>query len=213
MSFSTIALGIILVTFVIVVAWRVASTRQSLPCPVWLRWLVELDNPFTRTNRAAFIVDTLALSSGMVVLDAGCGPGRLTVPLAKRVGPQGKVVALDIQPGMLARARLKVEAAGFDNVEYVTAAMGGGRLPHNHFDRAVLVTVLGEIPNREPAFAELFESMKPGGVLAVVEVIFDPHFQSRKTVTGLATSAGFRECAFFGHKLAYVIHFEKPNRG
>ncbi len=191
--------------------WRLASRRQSLPCPVWLRWLVEIDNPFTRTNRAAFIIETLALSDGMAVLDAGCGPGRLTVPLARSVGETGRVVALDIQPGMLARARTRTEAAGCTNVEFVVAALGEGRLPSNRFDRGVLVTVLGEIPNRAAALAELFDALKPGGILAVVEVIFDPHFQSRRTVTGLATSNGFRERAFFGHSLAYVIHFEKPD--
>lgn len=211
MASSLIVSGIILGIFVIAVAWRFASARQSIPCPVWLRWLVELDNPFTRTNRAAFIVDTLALSGGMAVLDAGCGPGRLTVPLAERVGPQGQVVALDIQPGMLACARLKVEAAGLGNVEFVEAAIGDGKLPRNQFDRAVLVTVLGEIPSRGAAFAELYDALKPGGVLAVVEVIFDPHFQSRKTVSTLAASVGFRERAFFGHKLAYVAHFERPD--
>jgi len=174
---------------------------------------VELDNPFTKTNRAAFIVETLALSKGMTVLDAGCGPGRLTVPLARSVGPAGRVVALDIQPGMLARAKAKTAAAGYTNVEFVAAALGDGTLPVEHFDRAVLATVLGEIPNRAAALAELFRALKPGGILAIVEVIFDPHFQSRNTVSGLAVSTGFRERAFFGHRLAYVIHFEKPNGG
>src|SRR5512136_849620 len=84
------------------VIWRVASRRRSLPCPVWLRGLVELDNPFAETHQAAFIVKTLALAPGMTVLDAGCGPGRLTVPLAKGVGASGGVVAMDIQAGMLA---------------------------------------------------------------------------------------------------------------
>lgn len=51
---------------------------------------------------------------------------------------------------------------------------------------------------------------QPCGILAIVEAIFDPRFQPRKTVTDLAVSTGFRERAFFGHKLAYVIHFEKP---
>jgi len=198
---------------VVATTWRLASRRQSLPCPVWLRWLVELDNPFAKTNRAAFIVETLALAPGMTILDAGCGPGRLTVPLARSVGSAGRVVALDIQPGMIARAKSKTEAAGHTNVEFVTAALGDGKLPVNHFDRAVLVTVLGEIPNRAVALAELFGALKPGGVLAVVEVIFDPHFQSRRTVTGLAISTGFRERAFFGHSLAYVILFERPNGG
>lgn len=48
-------------------------------------------------------------------------------------------------------------------------------------------------------------------ILAIVEVIFDPHFQTRKTVTSLAASAGFEEQAFFGYRLAYVIHFAKPD--
>jgi len=77
----------------------------------------------------------------------------------------------------------------------------------------VLVTVLGEIPDRAVALAGQFGALKPGGLLAVVEVIFDPHFQSRSTVTDLAISTGFRERAFFGHSLAYVIHFEKPHGG
>jgi ubiquinone/menaquinone biosynthesis C-methylase UbiE len=208
---STIVILIIVGIAIGVIVWRVASRRQSLPCPVWLRWLVELDNPFTKTNRAAYIVDTLGLARGMTVLDAGCGPGRLTVPLAGAVGPTGRVVALDIQPGMLARVRTKTEAAGYTNVEFVSAALGDGKLPENHFDRGVLVTVLGEIPERAAALAELFTALKPGGFLAIVEVIFDPHFQPRRTVTDLAVSAGFRERAFFGHRWAYVMHFEKPD--
>lgn len=201
---------VLLAVGLVSIIWRLASRRQSLPCPSWLRWLVELDNPFTQTNRAAFIVDTLRLTPGMVVLDAGCGPGRLTVPLAQRVGPDGRVVALDIQAGMLARAQAKVAAAGLTQVDFVAAALGNAQLPADHFDRTVLVTVLGEIPDRASALAALFASLKPGGVLAVVEVIFDPHFQSRQTVAQLAASAGFQESAFFGHRLAYVMHLTKP---
>lgn len=213
MTLSTFVLLVVVAMILVAVAWRLASRRRSLPCPVWLRWLVELDNPFTKTNRAAFIVETLVLSPGMTVLDAGCGPGRLTVPLAQSVGPNGRVVALDIQPGMLARARTKTAAAGCSNVEFVVAALGNGTLPARRFDRAVLVTVLGEIPEPAAAMAELFDALGPEGVLAVVEVVFDPHFQSRRAVTALAVSAGFRERAFFGHSLAYVIHFEKPADG
>lgn len=210
MNVVTVVLLAVVAFVVVAIAWRLASQRENLPCPVWLRWMVELDNPFTRTNRAAFIVETLALAEGMAVLDAGCGPGRLTVPLARAVGPRGRVLALDIQPGMLARARARTEAAGMTNVDFAAAALGDGSLPAERFDRAVLVCVLGEIPRRPAALAELYAALAPGGLLAVVEVIFDPHFQTRDTVTALALAAGFREAAFFGHRLAYVIHFEKP---
>jgi SAM-dependent methyltransferase len=78
-----IALGAIGLT------WRFSSRRHEIPCPSWLGWMVEMDNPFTKVNRARTIVGLLELERGMKVLDAGCGPGRLTLPLAKTTGPQG----------------------------------------------------------------------------------------------------------------------------
>lgn len=206
-SILVVVLAAVVVVFV---GWRLASRRHTLPCPAWLRWFVELDNPFTKTNRSAFIVEQLDVTPGMKVLDAGCGPGRLTLPLARAVGGQGVVCAMDIQEGMLTRVRTKVEAAGLTNVEFLNAPLGAGKLPRERFDRAVLVTVLGEIPDRGAALQEIFSALVPGGLLSITEVIFDPHFQRRPTVTSLATAAGFQERAFFGHRLAYVLHFVKP---
>lgn len=197
--------------FSITVGWRLASRRHAIPCPVWLRWMVELDNPFTKTNRAAFIIEHLRLEPGMTVLDAGCGPGRLTLPAAKAVGPAGIVVAMDMQEGMLARTRAKTEAAGLANVEFLHAGLGEGRLTAGRFDRALLVTVLGEIPDREGALREIFAALKPGGLLSVTEVIFDPHFQRQSTLRQLAAASGFREVACFGNRIAYVIVFTTEN--
>ena len=208
---AIIILGIVALV-ILTLSWRRASRSHALPCPVWLAWMVELDNPFTRTNRAAFIVDRLDVQSGMDVLDAGCGPGRVTIPLAKAVGREGRVVALDVQEGMLARIRKKATSQGLDNIELLHAALGEGQLPYNQFDRALLVTVLGEIPDRERALAELFSCLKPGGVLAVTEVIFDPHFQRRSTVTRLCTQVGFAEHDFVGNQIAFIQNFIKPNR-
>jgi len=202
-------LGLVVLGALINVIWRLASQRQELPCPSWLGWMVELDNPFTRVNRAQFIVDHLGLDPGMTVLDAGCGPGRVTVPLARAVGPEGEVVALDVQEGMLARAREKVEAAGLENVRYLRAELGGGEMPPDAFDRAVLVSVLGEIPDRAAALEELYGALKPGAVLSITEVIFDPHFQRRESVVSVAEAAGFREKAFLGRRLAYTMHVER----
>jgi len=74
----------------------------------------------------------------------------------------------------------------------------------------VLVTVLGEIPDREAALREIFDALKPGGMLSVTEIIFDPHFQPRPTVARLARSVGFREQAFHGNRVAFTLNLEKP---
>jgi ubiquinone/menaquinone biosynthesis C-methylase UbiE len=209
-STLTTIIGLLLLAVLVWVIWRLVSRRRELPCPAWLGWMVEMDNPFTKTNRAQYIVEHLGLEPGMKVLDAGCGPGRLTIPLAQAVGPQGEVLALDIQEEMLARVRLKVELAGLQNVQYLHAPLGEGRLPQDHFDRAVLVTVLGEIPDQAAALQEIYAALKSGGLLSVTEVIFDPHFQTRETVQVLAAAAGFQQKTFLGRKLAYVMHFQKP---
>jgi hypothetical protein len=65
------------------------------------------------------------------------------------------------------------------------------------------------IPEREAAFKALFGALNTSGTLSVTEVIFDPHFQSRRTVTRLARAAGLREKAFYGSPLAYTVLFEK----
>jgi ubiquinone/menaquinone biosynthesis C-methylase UbiE len=202
-------LGILGLGFLISLIWRFLSRRQELPCPSWLGWMVEMDNPFTEVNRAAIIVQHLELEPGECVLDAGCGPGRLTLPLAEAVGPQGQVIALDIQEEMLSRTRGKLQAQGLNNVHYIQADLGEGKLASERFDHAVLVTVLGEIPDQTSALQEIHRALKPGGILSVTEVIFDPHFQGQKTVVRLAETAGFREKERFGHKLAYTLHFQK----
>ncbi len=200
--------GILLVLVAII--WRLSSLRSSIPCPTWLGWLVELDNPLFRNNSAREIIRHLALEPGMTVLDFGCGPGRLTIPVAKRVGSGGKVTAFDIQAGMLQRVRSKAAAEKLDNIRFVQGGAGEGKLGREQYDRALLVTVLGEIPDRQTALAEIFDSLKHGGILSVTEVIADPHFQRRDSVRRVATAAGFVERAFFGNRVSYTINFEKP---
>jgi len=206
----SILFSILALVLLIFIVWRLASRRRSLPCPVWLRWFVELDNPFTRTNRAEEIISHLGLQPGMTVVDVGCGPGRLAIPLARHVGSQGHVVAMDLQAGMLNRAREKAGAANLENICFLHAGIGEGKLERCRFDRAMMVTVLGEIPDRQAALKEVFDALKPGGILSVTEIIFDPHFQRRPTVTLLARTAGFQETAFWGNRIAYTVHLQKP---
>ena len=201
--------SIVILIVVLTLVWRFISNRRSLPCPSWLSWMVEMDNPFTKTNRASVIIDLLGLQPGMKVLDAGCGPGRLAIPAAKAIGSQGELTALDLQAGMLARVQEKARTAGLSNIRLMQVYLGKGKLEKAYYDRAMLVTVLGEIPEQEAALQEIYQALKPGGILSVTEVIFDPHFQSRESVQRVAGRVGFREAGFFGKRLAYTMHFEK----
>jgi len=207
--FEIISGGIALLGIISII-WRFSSLRTSIPCPTWLSWLVELDNPLLKNNSAREIIQHLALEPGMKVVDIGCGPGRLTIPVAKQIGSAGEVTAFDIQEGMLERVRSKAQTEHLGNIRYMQGGAGEGKLGSDRYDRALLVTVLGEIPDRKAALEEIFASLKPGGRVSVTEVIADPHFQRRDSVTRLAESAGFVAREFFGNRISFTINFEKP---
>lgn len=204
--------GLVICVTVVGIIWRLFSNRSTLPCPVWLGWLVELDNPFTKTNQANVIIGHLNLQPAMKVLDIGCGPGRLTIPVAEKIGQLGEVVAMDMQQGMLQRVQEKARAKNIHNIRLIQAKIGDGTLEHATYDRALLVTVLGEIPvsDRHIALKEIFDALKPGGILSITEVIFDPHFQTIGTVLQLATAVGFQKKDIFGHRFAFTMLLEKP---
>ncbi len=210
MTTGLIAVAVFIVAFVAVsLYWRHASRQRNVPCPTWLAWSLETDwkgRPIGR-GRA---VQQLELQPGMRVADVGCGPGRLTLPIADAVGLDGEVVALDLQQGMLDKMKRRVAAAGLSNVRDVLGGAGDGLLPKSYFDRVILSTVLGEIPDRERALREIHDALKPGGFLLVVEVIGDPHYQFVKKVRQLALASGLEPREMQGGWFGYSIRLYRP---
>lgn len=191
------------------VFYWIFSRWHNAACPWWLGWLVELDNPFSRINRAENIIKNADLHKGMIVLDAGCGPGRITVPAALAVGIEGKVIALDIQETMLEKVKNKVSEQRISQVSFFRAGLGENKLPENFFDRILLVTVLGEIPDQKVALKEIFSSLKPGGILSITETVFDPHFQRVKHVRLLTGDIGFEEREVFEDFFSFTLNVRK----
>lgn len=157
------------------------------------------------------LLQRLDLEEGMRVLDVGSGPGRLTLPAAEIVGNNGEVVALDIQSKMLDKLRTRIEAMGIANIRIINAGAGSGAVDKAYFDRALLVTVLGEIPNKEEALAEIYHALKNGSILSITEALPDPHYTTLKRVRALCRDAGFEEVAYFDGSIAYTINFMKPS--
>ncbi|MCO4844420.1 MAG: methyltransferase domain-containing protein [Sulfurovum sp.] len=158
------------------------------------------------------IFQRLDLEKGMKLLDVGSGPGRLALPAAKLVGKSGEVVALDLQSKMLKKLSVRAEDMGLDNIRIINAGAGKGKTNKDYFDRALLVTVLGEIPNKDEALMEIYNSLKEGGILSVTEVIPDPHYTTIKKVRALCLDAGFQEMDSFGNWVAFTINFMKQEQ-
>lgn len=189
--------------------WRWQSRRQSLPCPTWLAG--GLESPLMdKLIGTQATLDRIGLQPGQRVLEIGPGPGRLLIPAAERVLPGGKVVGLDIQPGMIARLEARAAQAGVSNL---TALLGNAtqqHFPAESFDVVFLCTVLGEIPDRAAALRHCYAALKPGGRLSITEIFPDPHYQSRATVQQLAETAGFRLHQVVGRWYFFTANFIKP---
>src|SRR5918999_3511968 len=183
--------------------------RRPMAHPPRLTFLFEnsLVNAFVGPER---LLERLDLAPGMRVLDAGCGPGRLTVPLAKAVGPGGEVVALDGQREMLEKLETRLEAEDITNVRPLWSGLGEGALREDGFDQIVLAMVLGEVRDRGAALRELYAALRPGGVLSVTEIFGDPDYRRPVTIRREVEAAGFRLVRRFGGFPAYTLNFEKP---
>jgi len=111
------------------------------------------------------LADRLALAPGDLVLDVACGHGNFTVELARRVGPSGLVVGLDIAAAMLARAAQRVERAGLTNVLLVRGDALALPVVDRAFAKVNCSGGLHQLPDLPRALSELARVAAPGAHL------------------------------------------------
>jgi len=122
----------------------------------------------TVDNSAAYLADRL--HPGVSVLDVGCGPGNLTVDLARRVAP-GRVLGIDNSPSIVAQAAGGVPA-GIGNVEFRSADVYRLPFPDDAFDVVHAHQVLQHLDDPVAALTEMRRVCRPGGVVAVRDAIY-----------------------------------------
>jgi ubiquinone/menaquinone biosynthesis C-methylase UbiE len=114
-------------------------------------------------------LDALKIRPGMVVADVGAGTGYMSLRLARRVGPTGRVYANDLQPEMLRRLRANAEQAGLTNIETVQGEEADPKLPSGQLDLVLLVDVYHEFSRPREMIDKIRESLKPDGRLVLLE--------------------------------------------
>jgi len=113
------------------------------------------------------MVDSLNLSRGDTVLDLGCGPGPTLELLRERVGPTGMVLGVDLTRELLARARARVERAGWQNVHLLQADVSALPL-QSDFDGLCASFLAGMLTDPKATLEDWLDGLAPGGRLAVL---------------------------------------------
>ena len=114
-------------------------------------------------------LDAIRIRKGSTVAEVGAGTGYVSIKLARRVGPTGKVYANDIQPEMLIRLRQNADKAGVGNIETVLGTTTDPRLPPGRIDLIILVDVYHEFAQPQQMLAAMRDSLKPDGRLVLLE--------------------------------------------
>ena len=180
--------------------WR----RNPSACPYNQRFWVQAPHPFITRARLREALDP---QPGERVLEVGPGTGYYSLDVAEWVGPDGRLDVFDLQQEMLDHTTARAGERGLENLHPTLGDARDLPYPDATFDRAFLVTVLGEIPDQVAALRELRRVLKPSGRLVVGELMGDPHVVTLGRLRERAGAAGLRFERRVGNPLGFFARF------
>ncbi len=143
-----------------------------------------------------------------IILEVGPGPGFFSIEVARAI-PEGKLVLFDIQGEMLDKAEKRLKRKGINNVEFVKSDGEQFPFPDKKFDIIFLVTVLGEVENRDLYLIEFRRILKDGGEVSISEQAGDPDLMTIEELETLFSNNEFKLIEKIVKKFYYTLIFKK----
>ncbi len=181
------------------------KSHNSHVCPHKFAFM--LDNWIRRLFQHPSKILKGYINPGDTVMDAGCGPGFFTIDMAKMVGPEGRVIAVDLQPDMLAATLKKAARKGVAKqvaAHQCTADRIGFDEP---VDFILAYYMVHETPGPAAFFKEARAMLKEGGRLLVVEPRMHVSKTAFEAMVGVAEKTGLKAVDFPGKKGGYGALF------
>jgi predicted methyltransferase len=119
------------------------------------------------------VIEALNLRPGETAADVGCGDGFYTIPLARFLGPSGKVYAEDVSDVELFKLKQHLSVEGLKNVEVIKGAVDDPKLPLDRLDATVVVNAYHEMIAHEAMLRHIRAALKSGGTFVLMEGISD----------------------------------------
>lgn len=133
-------------------------------------WSKVFDDPARDAwQKPARVVELLAVEKGMTVADVGAGTGYFEPYLSRAVGPEGRVLAVDLEPDMVKWLDERARREGLANVRAVQADAADPKLPEAAVDRVLVVDTWHHIEDRVAYSRKLARALKPGGSVTIVD--------------------------------------------
>ncbi len=158
-------------------------------------WLERADRE--AEERTDLLVERLPLEPDDVVADIGAGTGYFAFPVAERV-PEGRVLAVDIQPEMLAIVERRKGERGIDNVEAIRGTITDPNLPTDAVDLIYIVDAYHEFSHPREMGEAMVRALKPGGRLVLVEYRMEDPTVPIKRLHKMGEAQARREMAALG---------------
>ncbi|MEM9255150.1 MAG: class I SAM-dependent methyltransferase [Pseudomonadota bacterium] len=160
-------------------------------------------------ERTDLLLNLLPLERGDTVADIGAGTGYFTLPMAARVGPEGWVLGVDIQPEMLAILAQRQRSLGVNNVRPVLATESDPSLPQGEVDLVLMVDAYHEFSHPREVMDHVVESLAPNGKVALVEYRGEDPTVPIKPLHKMTVAQAEREMAAVGLQL-HTVHHDLP---